>query len=59
MREQHYTKRLYFFDYLGETCEAPPSYYDKFPLLHYPIQQSNSENNIYKIIDMKRAEYGF
>lgn len=54
----HSTKRLYFFDYLGEQCEVPLWYYDKFPLLVEP-SKNPIETNIYKLIDMKRREYGF
>lgn len=48
----HSTKRLWFFDYLGEECEVPESYYIEQKPADY------SRHNIYKMIDMKKREYG-
>lgn len=50
---EHSTKRLYFFDYLGDECEVPETYYYKYSILLDPI------SHIYKLEEQKREWYGF
>ena len=50
------TKRLYFFDYLGEEYEPPKSYYDKYPIIEN--RKDDVQENVYKIAEMKALYYG-